>query len=459
MTSHPATPPPGPPDRWWGVPLMRAMRRDPLGFAEALQRRHGDLCRLRIGRECIYELSSPALVRQALVDHADDLERWERGRAVFAEAFGNGILVTEGATWQRQRRMLQPGFTPRRVAGQAALMVAAARHALDDALPPGADSAEVDLDALFTQLTMDVILRTLFSRGSRDDAREAARAVQWLSEAALHEMLRPWRMPAWLPTPRARRKQRALATLRTLVGGEIAARRALAPADAPQDDLLAMLLAARDDTDGSSLDEAEVFDQSMVIFQAGHETSATALLWWSALLARDAGAARRAHDEVDAVLAGRDPTPEDLPRLPWLGATLKEAMRLCPPVPMLMGRRVRRGFPLGGWPVPAGALLRISPWVIQRDARWFDEPLVFRPARFLPDAPPPPRGAWLPFGTGPRVCIGQHFAMLEMTLVAALLLQRYALDAGGRPWPRSRLGVTLRPVGGLPMRLARRQPG
>lgn len=447
---------PGPPRRWWGLPLLHAMRRDPLVSAEALQRRYGDFCAMRIGGEQVVQLSSPALVREALVEHADDLERWERGRAVFAEAFGNGILVSEGARWQRQRRMLQPGFAPRRVAGYGALMVAAARRALDEALPPGATQAEVDLDALFTQLTMDVILRTLFGQGTRGDAREAARAVQWLSEAALREMLRPWRTPAWLPSPRAQRKRRALATLRALVGGQIAARRALPPAQAPQDDLLAMLLAARDEVDGSALDEAEVFDQSMVLFQAGHETSATGLLWWAALLARDADAAECAHAEVDAVLGGRDPVADDLPRLPWLVATLKEAMRLYPPVPLLMGRRVQRSFVVGGQAVAAGTLLRISPWVIQRDARWFDAPLDFRPPRFLPDAPPPPRGAWLPFGTGPRVCIGQHFAMLEMTLVAALLLQRWRLDAGARPFPRARTGVTLRPVGGLPMRLVRR---
>jgi cytochrome P450 len=213
----------------------------------------------------------------------------------------------------------------------------------------------------------------------------------------------------------------------------------------------------RDDATGAALAADEVFDQCMVSFQAGHETSATALLWWSHLMAAHPGALQRAHEEVDSALAGREPDAPDLGALPWLGATLKEAMRLYPPVPALMTRRTTRGITLGGHEVPAGALLRVTPWVLQRDRRWFDEPDAFRPERFLPDAAAPPRGAWMPFGTGPRVCIGQHFATLEMTLVAAMLLQRYTLSlpAGAAP-PEPVLNVTLRPRGGIRLMLSRR---
>jgi len=158
------------------------------------------------------------------------------------------------------------------------------------------------------------------------------------------------------------------------------------------------------------------------------------------------------------VLAGRDPTPADAGALGWLVATLKESMRLYPPVGALMSRRVKRPMRVGGYDIPAGALLRITPWVIQRDARWFAAPDVFRPERFLEESAGTPRSAWMPFGAGPRVCIGQHFALLEMTLVGAMLLQRYALrTVPGTAAPRPVLNVTLRPDAALRLNFARRQ--
>ena len=194
--------------------------------------------------------------------------------------------------------------------------------------------------------------------------------------------------------------------------------------------------------------------------RARHETSATALLWWSRLLAEHPQAAARAQAEVDAALAGRAPGPEDLPALPWLTATLKEAMRLYPPVAALMTRRTTQELEVGGWTLARGTLIRITPWVLQRDPRSFERPDDFLPERFLPEAEAPPRGAWMPFGSGPRVCIGQHFAMLEMGLIAALLLQRYTLElpAGASAEPcKPVMNVTLRPEGGLRLLMRRRQ--
>ncbi|MGM9486471.1 cytochrome P450 [Ideonella sp. YS5] len=447
--------PPGPPHRWWGLPLLRAMRADYLGFTAGLQQAHGDLTRMRLVKEQAYDLFTADLVREALVDHADALVRWQRGIEVFEQVFGQSVLVTEGETWQRQRRMLHAAFTPRRVAGYAALMREAAHGALDAAVPPGEREALVDMDALWTRVAMDVILRTLFSSRVEADARDAAAAVQVLSETAMREMFWPVTLPDWLPLPGKAAKRQALRLLKGLVGHHIEARRR--EGDTPREDLLAHLLALRDEATGASLSEAEVFDQCMVSFQAGHETSATALLWWSRLMAEDAAALQRALAEVDTVLAGREPRPEDLPTLPWLGATLKEAMRLYPPVAAIMTRRTTREITLGGHRIPRGALLRITPWVLQRDPRVWEAPGEFRPERFMPGAPPLPRGAWMPFGTGPRVCIGQHFATLEMTLVAAMLLQRYTwrLPAGALP-AQPVLNVTLRPRGGVRLLLSRR---
>lgn len=459
--------PPGPPTPWWGLGCMRAMKADYPGFVTRLQRDHGDISFMQLVHERAYDLFDPALIRQVLVDQHEHLVRWERGPEVFAELVGQNVLVTEGATWQRQRRMLQPGFAPRRVAGYGRLMVDAARQALDAAVPADADSAVVDMDALFTRLTMDVILRTLF--GAATDAQEsadAAWAVKTANETAMREMFWPVTLPDWLPLPGKAAKRRAIRILHGLVQRHIArrlaARQAEAPAEAddPRDDLLAMLLAVRDEQ-GAGLAPQELMDQCLVMFTAGHDTTASALLWWSRMLAEHPQAAARARAEVDAVLAGRDPVADDLPQLPWLAATLKETLRLYPPLAALMTRRTLRPVQAGPYTLPAGALVRVAPWVVQRDARWFPQPLAFRPQRFLPvdqgGDEPPPRGAWLPFGTGPRVCIGQHFALLEMTLVAAMLLQRgtLATEPGREPGPPE-MQVTLRPAGGLQLRLTRR---
>lgn len=449
--------PPGPPTPWRGLPLLYRMSRDYLGFVGNLQRDYGDLTFMRLGPEQAWDVFHPDLVRAALVDQADHLIRWERGIAVFAQALGQSVLVAEGATWQRQRRMLMPGFAPKRVQGYGALMIEAARGALEAAVPAESADAIVDMTTLTTSLTMEVILRTLFSQRAAHTSHDTARATQTLSRIAMREMFWPFTLPDWLPLPGKRDKRWALRTLRALIDAQIAQRLALPPASAPRNDLLAMLLAARDDANGQGLSPREVHDQCMVMFQAGHETSATALLWWSALMAAHPEAQHRARDEVDRVLAGRDPGPDDLPALDLVAAGLKEAMRLYPPIGALMSRRVVKPLRLGDWTVPAGAMLRITPWVIQRDARWFPQPEAFRPERFCADAPAPPRGAWLPFGTGPRVCIGQHFAMLEMTLVAAMLLQRYELHPlPGEAVPQADFNVTVRPRTPLRLRWQRR---
>ena len=433
---------PGPATRWWGLPALAAMRRDYLAVIDA-QRRHGGLVRQTILGERIVDVFDPALVRTLMTEHADALIRWERGREVFAELMGQSVLVTEGAVWQRQRRMLMPAFAPKRMAGYAALMTAAAAQGLDDIA-----EGEVAMDTLFSHLTMDVILRVLFSRPASGGTAAASQAVQVLSETALQEMFWPTTLPDWLPLPGKAAKRRALREMQSLIAGHIARD------DGPLD-LLGMLQSLRDDKDGSALSAQEVFDQCMVSFQAGHETSATALLWWSALMARHPAAQQRAHDEIAAVIGKRRPTADDAARLPWLDATLKEAMRLYPPIAALMTRRLTREITLGGVRLPARTMLRITPWALHRDATAWTEPEAFRPERFMPEAGQPPRGSYLPFGVGPRVCLGQHFAVLEMTLIATLLLQRFEISGLADAMPPARMAVTLRPATALRLTLKR----
>lgn len=441
--------PPGPDCPWFGLPLLRAMRRDYLGFAQALHRRHGDAVTLRIGPEHTVDLFHPDLIRELLVDHAGEVIRWERATEVFEQAHGRSVLVTEGATWQRQRRMLQPGFGPKRMAGYAALMATAAAGSLARWAPDARGT--LDLDHALTELTMDVILRTLFGSGVREDALDAERAVKVIGEAGMREMFWPVTLPDWLPLPGKAAKRWALRTLDALVRSHIAARQ---DTPATSDDLLGMLLAVRDDEgNGRGLDPQEVRDQCMTIFLAGHETTAAALIWWAWRMACHPDSQDRAAEEVARVLGGRSPTHDDLPRLAWLGQTLKEAMRLHPPAPVLFSRRLQEPVAVGPWVLPRGALVRLTPWVVHRDPRWYDDPERFDPGRFAPQAQARvPRGAYLPFGTGPRVCIGSLFAITEMTLLAAMVLQRFRLRLPDPAPPvRAELNVTLRPAAGMPL--------
>ncbi len=436
------------PTRWWGLPALAAMRRDYLGFVAA-QRPLGGLVRQQVLGERAVDVFEPELLRAVMVDHADALIRWERGPEVFEDLMGQSVLVTEGATWQRQRRMLMPAFTPKRVAGYAALMAEAATAGLDTVR-----DGPVSMDALYSHLTMDVISRTMFSTPIGQDTGAAAHAVQVLSETAMGEMFWPVTLPDWLPLPGKAAKRRASRLIHGLLRERIAARRASGEA---RTDLLGLLMALRDEATGEGLSPQEVYDQCMVSFQAGHETSATALLWWSWLMAAHPEAQARVRDEVDRVLAGRAPGSDDLAALPWLGATLKEAMRLYPPVAAVLTRRLTRDITLGGVHLPARTLVRVTPWLLHRDPASWPDPLAFQPERFLPDAPQEiPRGAYIPFGLGPRVCLGQHFAVLEMTLIAALVLQRFTLAPVSADAPQPRMAVTLRPENGLALNLVRR---
>ena len=468
--TRPAPQPPGPPFRWLGFKHLVEMRADYGGFTTRMRDTYGDVVAMRFVNERAVDVFDPGLVRELLVGQADRLGRWERGLEVFEAVFGQSLLVTEGAVWQRQRRILQPAFLPGPVAGYAAHMIAATGDSLAKWVRVGTEPV-IDMGALFTDLTMDVIMRTLFGSPAGTDGQRVEAAIQTLSQIAMREMFRPMTLPDWLPLPGKRAKRAALRSLRGLLSSRITTHAGRAADEGVQSiatdsksprpttgaDLLSRLKALRDDEhDGAALDETELFDTCMVIFQAGHETTATALLWWSGLVAAHPAIAARLHEEVDAVLGDRAPDAADVSALPLLNASLKEAMRLYPPAAILMSRRALHPVRVGPYELPAGTLIRITPWAIQRDPRLFENPERFDPARFLPGAPPIPRGAWMPFGTGPRVCIGQHFAMLEMALIGARLLQRFTLEAIEPTLPGPLFNVTLRPDRPLRLRLKAR---
>lgn len=452
---------PGPPCPWFGAAHMQAISKDFLGYTRQMHREHGDIVFVQMYWEKVCLLGSPELVRAVMVDNAASLIRQERAIEVFSRVHGPSVMMAEGEDWQRLHRLLMPAFAPKRMATYAGLMVNAARPSLDKLMPdkPGA-TALVDMDALMSQVTMDVICQTLFSQDLGDKVNEVMQASQALNTIAMGELTVPMTLPDSWPLPGKAAKRQAMRLFDEVIDSHIAARRRMPADQAPQDDVLAMLLAARDEEAGGQerLSEAELRAQCKVIFLAGFDTSAKALQWWAWLMAANPEKASVAFEEVQRVLGDRTPVADDLPQLPYLTASLKEALRIYPPAAGLLSRRAMADIKAGSWVIPKGSMIIVAPWVLHHDARHFPQPDAFRPERFMPDAPPLPRSAWMPFGLGPRVCIGQHFAMTEMTLVAAMLLQRYDLAREpGEPAPQVQLDITLRPAQTLKLRMRRRE--
>ncbi|MBP2312832.1 cytochrome P450 [Azospirillum soli] len=444
--------PPGPPPGLTGWGLLKRMSGDLPGTLAAWQREFGDLVHLRIWPEHQVVVTDPDLARELLVTHHDALIRWERGMRVFAQVQQSSVFIAEAEAWRAKRHALQPSFQPKAVQAFVPTIATAAGQAL--AHWP-ADGESVPIESAFTSLAMDVILRMVFSSAIGDDARVAEDAVHTVLRQVNAELYWPASWPDWVPWKRE--KRRALAMLRDLIDRHVRARLGLAPDGWPDDLLTRLLHLHRDDPAAWPLQT--VRDECMTMFLAGHETAAATLTWWAWCIAANPDAQTAARDEVRRTLQGRAPTAGDLLSLPFLTQTLQETLRLYPAAPVLNTRRSTRPITLGPWRLPARTMFMLPVQVIQHDPRWFPEPLAFRPERFAPDAPAFPRGAYLPFGAGPRVCLGQHLAMTEMTVIAAMVLQRFALSVpeGVAP-PRPVMTVSLRLDRPLRLRLSEVTP-
>jgi len=441
--------PPGPPAGLTGWRLLRRMSRDLLGALAEWQRGYGDLVHLRTFPEHVIVVADPQLARELLVTHHDALTRWERGVSLFAQLHGHSVLTSEGDAWRARRQALQPGFTPK--AAQA--FVPGVVHATAAALAqwPSHDS-HWPIENGLTALTMDVIMRMMFTEAIGEEARVAEQALRVASEAANAEFWWPASWPDWMPWKRAKRQ--AIRVLKDLIEQRLHTRLALADSVWPDDLLSRLLRLHREDAQVWPLQA--VRDECMTTFLAGHETTAATLTWWAWCMASNPTAQAAARTEVDAVLRGRAPGADVRTALPWLTQTLEETLRLYPAAPVLINRRALRTVDLGPWRFPPRTLFMLPVQLMQHDARWFPDPAVFKPERHARDAAHAARGAWSPFGMGPRVCLGQHVAMTEMTVIAAMVLQRYTLSApDGMAAPRPMLNVTLRPHAPLHLALDR----
>jgi cytochrome P450 len=463
-TAHTKNTPPGPPTPWFGLPIVGEMQKDMLGAVQKLHEKYGDIVRLKIAHETFYYVFSPELIREVLVEHAEDFRSHERVMDVFTMIYGANVMTTDGGTWKRQRRILAPGFLPKKIANYLDLMIGATVDSFSDNLPRhSGQSATIDVDLFTNRLTMDVILRVLFSyKPGREESIRMCETVRSLEHQSMREIFWPKTPPDWFPYPGRKQKLRDKAILDNLISGQIQARRNDIAQHADKTDYLAMLLSAHDeeapaDSATATLSNAEIHANCSVIFAAGHDTTAGALTWWIGLMTRHPDYAERAREEIREVLGDSTPTPETLSRLTWLTATIKESLRLCPPVVTMFLRRAIRDVQIGEWHISKGGAIHTPIWHIHHDARWYPEPEKFQPQRFMPGAPEIPRGAYIPFGTGPRVCIGQHFAMIEMTLIAAMLLREFDFQfLPGQSLPKPKIEMLLKPEQTLLINFIRR---
>jgi cytochrome P450 len=460
MTAAPAvksTRPPGPRDGLFGFATMRALLADILVGYPNLQRDYGDSVSLSIGPTPLFVFFHPDQIREVLVTEAKRIIRHPRTMSIFAQWNGPSVLIVEGEPWIRQRRLIQPAFQPRRYAEYAGLMTRAI-----DATVAGLASAvrhgptELNVREVMTTLTLDIACQTFFATDLRDSAARIAQAVATLSRIAYRELTSPFVWPNWVPTRHNREKLAAMRVMDDVVWRIVKARRA---DGTDHGDLLSRLMAAVDeDGDGGRLTDEQIRNETMTLLLAGHDTTAAALEWFWYLLAEHPHVAARCREELTAVCGDRPVEFADLERLPYLNATIRETLRLYPPAFGVFLRQAAAELQIGGYTVPRGSLIALSSWVTHRDPRWYPDPTRFDPERFHPPrAESIPAGAWFPFGLGPRVCVGQGFAMVEMALVAARLLRAFEFTrVPNDPPPIPEMTAALRPKTPLRLRVEAR---
>ena len=431
---------------------LLAIRRDPLAYLEGVVSRFGDLVAFPLPRTPVLLVNDPDGVRRVLVENARGYSKATIQYGALSLVTGGGLLTADGEAWRQRRRIAQPAFhhgTLDVVAEQA--VAAADRVALAWRAVP--DGGVVDVDAACMQATLEVVGRTLFDADLAADGELIVAAVHDALTAVVQRARTP--QPSWLPTRANRRLARAVQTLDRTCGAVVRARRERGLAG---DDLLGLLLRSADAEGG--LSDAEVRDELVTLVIAGHETVASALSWTLLLLADHPLEQQRVHAELDTVLAGRRaPTWADLSALRATRAVVDEALRLFPPAWVLTRRAVADDV-VCGIDVPAGTLVVVSPWLVHRRSTNWPAPRTFDPSRFAADRSGVPSGSYLPFGVGPRLCIGRDFALVESVLALAALLRGHRVSLPVRDGrvrrPPVEASVTLRPRGGLPLVLHRR---
>ncbi|HUL35929.1 MAG TPA: cytochrome P450 [Candidatus Eisenbacteria bacterium] len=439
--------PPGPK----GLPILGlalAVRNDPLGTLQRLAREYGDVVNMPVLGMSRVLLNRPDLVQQILVLEHAKLHKSALTKMVVGPLLGQGLLISEGDFWRRQRRLAQPAFHRSRTNEYSPVMVECALQRMEQWRAGETRNIAEEM----MKLTLEVAVRTLFGTSLAADSEGIGRAMTFLMRYHLHRARTPWRIPGSWPTAKNRQSKRDLEYMDSMVYRIISERK---KDTQPRNDLLSLLMAAMHE-DGTQMTERQLRDETMTLFVAGHETTALSLSWTWYLLGQNPDAEAKLQEELQSVLGGRPADVSDLPKLPYLNAVVNESLRLYPPA-FIMARLSVEPLQLGGYDIPPGTTLLASQWVMHRDARLYDEPERFLPERWLGGLMERlPAGGYFPFGDGPRRCIGQGFALLETALVVAAIAQKFSFRlVPGHPVVPEPL-VTLRPKSGIWMSVAAR---
>jgi len=437
--------PPGPPNRLFGM-LFGALQQNPLEYFTELTRQYGDVWGMRIGRFRSLFINRPDLIEEVLVNKA---RLYHKGRILQANKylFGEGLLTAEGDFWLRQRRLAQPAFHRERIAAYAATMA----DYTGQMLAAWRSGEERDIHQEMMNLALRIVGKTLFDADVTRDAREVGATLDMLLKIASN-FGRTVLVPLWVPTPRNLRAKAGVRRIERIIYRIIAERRA---SGRNTGDLLSTLLEVQDE-DGTRMNDRQLRDETITLFLAGHETTASTLSWTWWLLAQNPAAEKRFHEELDGVLGGRQPTIDDLPKLSYLGHVLSESLRLYPPA-WGIARLAAEEHEIAGYRVLPGYGVAMAQWVVHRDARWFDAPLEFRPERWENGlAKQLPRFAYFPFGGGPRQCIGNTFALMEASVVLATIGQRFRLRLMPGQDVKPMASITMRPKSGIRVTLEAR---
>jgi cytochrome P450 len=438
--------PPGPK----GLPLvgsLLAFGRDKLDFLTRNARLHGDIVLYDLAGWATVQLNNSDDIEQVLVkNHRNFIKNTMIWRH-FAAIFGQGILTAEGEFWQKNRKLAAPAFAGQQLLGYAPDMVALTKNMLGTWQP----SQVFDIHHEMMALTLRIAAKTLMDSEVEQDVADMDAALNDLTVEMAARAKRPILIPDWVPLPGHIRYRRAIATCERVISRMIAQRRSQGTDG--RSDFLSRLMQARD-ADGNGLSDQQLRDETVTMLLAGHETTALALSWTFCLLGQHAEVQRRLLEEVAQVLGGRDATIDDVEKLTFTEAVIQESMRLYPPA-WIIGRESVGPFKVGGYEFGPQTMVIVSAWVLHRHAKHFDDPEAFHPERWLgPQSLP--RYAYMPFGGGPRVCIGQRFAMIEAVLLLATIAQRFGViwqsDRPVTPFP----SITLRPGGGVWVQLAAR---
>jgi cytochrome P450 len=426
--------------------LTLAIRKDALGTLRRVAREYGDIVRLNIGFQDRIFLNHPDYIEQALVIQQAKFHKSELTKRIVEGLLGQGLLISEGDFWRRQRRLAQPAFHRARINEYASAMTEIAQSHIHD----WRDGEQRDLAREMMALTLEVAVRTLFGTALPDEAHQVGHSMTFLMRYQLSRQRSPFRIPETWPTPRNKRAQRERDYLDSLVYRIIQERQSQPLNSNHHNDLLSLLMSAMDE-DGTQMTPKQLRDETMTLFLAGHETTAQMLAWTWYLLGENRAVEARLQEELHGVLGGRSPEPSDFPKLPYLYAVMREVLRLYPPA-YITARTSIEPTQIAGYDFPAGSTMLMSQWVMHRDARYYDDPDTFRPERWLEGlADRLPAGAYFPFGDGPRRCIGQGFAMLEAAIVIATLAQNFQFRlVTSRPVVPEPL-ITLRPRHGIRM--------